>query len=523
MTAPASYQFVVVGGGAAGSIVAGTLAGAGFTVLLIEAGQAVAPDDATVWDPARWYEVLATPALEYGIRSVPQANLAKRQLEMLQSKGLGGCQIHNAMVYVRGGRATYDHWADALGCAGWRYDDLLTYFDAVEQTVGISSPEPEPTPFAQAFVDAAQRLGLPFNPTYNSGPSEYGAVPFQFTVDSAGPRRTTAFEKYVGAQDLPTLTIATGCTVRRLDVNGSGPPTVEYADASGAAVTVTPTLEVILSAGAIFSPTILLRSGIGPAATLEPLGIPVASDLPGVGQNFYDDLGIGIPVLPIGQIPGQQYGYLGIGAFATADGIDPGPAPAFGAVDIEVQISTSELPGAPQIQYPLSKFLPPVTIPYAALGASSLHLKSRGTVTIASADPDAPPVVDPNWLSDPADLPHVIASLTLLLGLAADPELAAAGGWRPIVPPAGGYPANLLAAYIAEVGETVQHYVGSCAMGPDAASAVVDPTLRVYGVSGLRVIDASVAPTPVTGNTAGVSMVIGARGAAMVLANYPAP
>lgn len=516
MAGSTDYQFVVIGAGASGSIVAATLANAGYRVLLLEAGQAVSPDDDHVWDPSRWFEVLATPSLEYGVKCAPQSKLGNRMLDMLQSKGLGGCQIHNAMVYVRGGRSTYDHWADVLGCTGWSYDDLIPFFDAVEQVVGISSPPP--TAFSQAFVAAAGRLGLPYNPTYNGGGSEYGAVPFQFTVDApageAGPRRTTAFAKYIAAAPPPGLTVMTGCVVRRLvDIAGDGPPTVEYRDADGAIITVTPSLEVILSAGAIFSPTILLRSGIGPG---------LVKNLPGVGQNFYDDLGIGIPVAPIVQIPGQEYGYLGIGAFATANGTDPGPTPGYGAVDIEVQISTSQLPGSPQIEYPISKFLPPLVLPYAVIGASSLHLKSRGSVKITSSDPDAQPVVDPQWLSDPADLDQVLASLRLVLALASDPELAAAGGWRPLaLPTAGtGDPADLPIEYIEKVGTTVQHYVGSCAMGTDAATAVVDPTLCVYGVPGLRVIDASIAPTPVTGNTAGVSMVIGARGAAMVLASH---
>jgi choline dehydrogenase len=513
-SSPDSYDYVVIGAGAAGSIVAGQAAAAGFNVLLLETGAPVSPDNADVWDPMRWYKVLENPAFELGFQSTPQAQLDNRVINLLQSKGPGGCQIHNAMVYVRGGRSTYDHWATALGCTGWSYDELRPFFEAVEATVGVSSPEP--TAFTAAFVAAAERLGLPFNPGYNGGPTEYGSVPFQFTVDNDGgtPRRTTSYEKYVAARSLLNLTVATNCTVQRL-ILGQGVPAVEYLDAQGQLVTVQPNREVVLSAGAIATPAILLRSGIGPAAELQALNIDVFADLPAVGQNFYDDLGVGVFVEPAANIPGQTYGYLGIGAFATATGDAPSPTPGYGEVNIEVQISTSALPGAP---------IPVPTLPsYCIIGASALHLKSRGTVKIASADPSVMPVVDPGWLSDQDDWPHVFAALALVYNIACDPELAAAGGWTPLPPqPVNPYfplfPLEVATWWIRKTGLTVQHYVGSCAMGTDPSQSVVDPqTLQVHGVPGLRVIDASVAPTPVTGNTAGVSMLIGAKGASLLL------
>lgn len=510
-----TYDYVVIGAGAAGSIVASQAAAAGYAVLLLDTGEIVDPDNTDVWDPSRWYEVLKTPAFELGFTSTPQAQLDNRPIPLLQSKGGGGCQIHNAMVYVRGGRSTYDYWASDLGCAGWSYDDLTPLFEEIEATVGISSPPA--TMFTAAFIEAAARLGLPFNPDYNGGPTEYGCVPFQFTVDDDGasPRRTTSFEKYVSAQSPPNLTVATGCTVQKLVV-GQGVPAVEYLDAQGQLVTVQPDREVVLSAGAIASPAILLRSGIGPAADLKALDIPVVADLPAVGQNFYDDLGVGVIVGPAADLPGQEYGYLGIGAFATATGVAPGPTPAYGEVNIEVQISTSYLPGAPVLPSPLPSS-------YCAIGASALHLKSRGTVKLASADPSIPPLVDPAWLSHPDDLPHVFAALGLVYSIASDPVLAAEGGWTPLpVQPVNPYfplfPIEAAEWWIRKTGLTVQHYVGSCAMGVDPTQSVVDPqTLRVHGVDGLRVIDASVAPTPVTGNTAGVSMVIGAKGASLLL------
>ena len=511
----AEYDYVVIGAGAAGSIVAGEAAGAGYSVLLLEEGVGVASDERDVWDPTRWYEVLANPAYEIGLKSVPQAHLTDgfgtpRVINLLQSRALGGCQVHNAMVYVRGGRSTYDHWAGALGCKGWDYESLVPFFDRVEATVGIVTGESDE--LTKSLFGAAARQGLPYNPDYNTGPTEYGYVPFQFTVDPVYGvlRRTTTYEKYVRGRELPSLTIAPGSYVRRL-VLGTGEPAVEYRDALGDVVAAYARREVVLSAGAIFSPALLLRSGIGPADELRQLGIEVVRDLPAVGRNFYDDLGIGVLALPTVTFPPQPYGYIAAGVFASDQGT-PGSPAAYGDVNIEVQVSTSDLPGCPPIP------LLPAGTPYCTVGAAALHLKSRGTVTLASADLYAAPLVDPAWLTDPDDLPHCLAALDLTVRIASDPELSSQWGWTVVSPdewPGG------REAYIRAIGLTLQHYVGSCRMGTSGADAVVDPELRVFGVDGVRVIDASVAPTPVTGNTAGVSMVIGAKGAAALLGSSP--
>jgi choline dehydrogenase len=261
----------------------------------------------------------------------------------------------------------------------------------------------------------------------------------------------------------------------------------------------------------------LLRSGVGNAQALQKLGIAVQCDLPAVGQNFYDDLGVGVVVGPQ-KIPmdAQSYGFIGVGAFATASGNAPQPVPGYGEVNIEIQISTSSLPGAPVLPSPLPN-------PYVLIGSSSLHLKSRGTVTLRTSDPGDKPVVDPGWLTDPSDWDRVFAALGLVYRLGSDAELADAGGWdRLRVMPDNLkfplFPIQAAKAWIGLTGLTVQHYVGSCTMGTDVRTSVVDPaTLSVHGVPGLRVIDASVAPTPVTGNTAGVSMLIGAKGASLLL------
>jgi choline dehydrogenase len=505
MTLKQEYDYVVIGAGAAGSIVAAKAAEAGNSVLLLEMGPPVQPEYAEVWDPRRWYEIIGDPVYRYDLQSWPQVNLDNRSLMLLQSHGTGGCQVHNAMVYVRGGRSTYDYWAGALGCAGWDYDSLAPHFEAIEDRMRIVTASVEDE-FSQNVIAAAGRCGLPFNPDYNGASTEFGSVPFQFTIEetAGGLRRTTSFEKYIGDAPPANLTVATGRSVQRLVIEPGAPPAVvlNLPRAGGGLVTVRARKEVVLSAGAIMSPAILLRSGIGPADALGKLDFPVVADLSAVGANFHDDLGCGIPAICLTPPPPTPYGYLAAGCFATED-LSPPPSPApHGAVNLELQISTSNLPGAPAIA--------PLPVNYCLIGVSAMHLASRGTVTLDPSDPFAAPIVDPKWLSAPGDAKRCAAALDLALKVAHDATLAKQMGWIPLML---GTPEN----WIATSGLTVQHYVGSCQMGTDPSSSVVGPDLKVHGVDGLRVIDASVAPTTVTGNTAGVSMVIGAKGAELLL------
>lgn len=506
MAIDASYDYIVIGAGAAGSIVAATAAEAGYSVLLLEMGPLVDPANAEIWDPTRWYEIIGDPVYRLDFQSWPQANLNNRTMMLLQSHGTGGCQVHNAMVYVRGGRSTYDYWANELGCTGWNYDSLVPHFQAIEDRMRIVTASVEDA-FSQNVIAAAGRCGLPFNPNYNDGPTEFGSVPFQFTIEDTpgGLRRTTAYEKYIGDAPHPNLTVATGRSVQRLLIEPGAPPAVvlNLPAAGGGLVTVRANKEVVLSAGAIMSPALLLRSGIGPADALRKLDFPVIADLTAVGENFHDDLGCGIPAICLTPPPPTPYGYLAAGCFATEDlGPPPSPAP-HGAVNLELQISTSNLPGAPSIA--------PLPVNYCLIGVSAMHLASRGTVTLDPSDPFAAPIVDPKWLSAPGDAQRCAAALALAVKVAHDATLAKQMCWLPLML---GTPEN----WIATSGLTVQHYVGSCQMGTDPSSSVVGPDLKVHGVEGLRVIDASVAPTTVTGNTAGVSMVIGAKGAALLLA-----
>jgi choline dehydrogenase len=547
------YDYVIIGAGASGPIIANSLATAGFTVLLLEAGLEINAKDQDVWDPQRWFKVQADTTIEWGHQSTPQKNLRNRKLSMQQSKGLGGCTIHNAMVYVRGGQTTYDHWANCLGCTGWDYKSLEPLFKDLEERIGILRGETDP--LVQSFFDASKNQGLPYNENYNQDGTEYGYVPFQFAIEKKadGLRRTTSYEKYIGPQpDMNGLTVEQGAFVHRilfketdnLEITAQG---VLYQNSDGDFKTVYVNHEVILSAGTIASPKILLQSGIGPKAELEALGITVIIDLPAVGKNFYDDLGIPTVFTQKQALPAQPYGFLTSGVFASDQpGFDPAH-PKYAQVNLEMQVCSSDLPGAPQIEIPLPQAgiaamqgkstlaagdlsNAPIKIPYYSVGMAAMHLKSRGSITLASSDPCVKPVVDPNYLSDPADMEHCKYALKLALKISWDNAL---DDWRglpllPMVWPSTTKPGEwewlgleqsfdqYLEDYISTFAISIQHYIGSCSMGNDPLTSVVDSELKVHGILGLRVIDASVAPTPVTGNTAGVSYVIGAKGAQLL-------
>jgi choline dehydrogenase len=256
-----------------------------------------------------------------------------------------------------------------------------------------------------------------------------------------------------------------------------------------------------LSAGAIASPAILLRSGVGPADAIRACGMEPFQELPAVGTNFHDDLGCGFPVFAEQALPPTPYGFVGAGIFACDSGNPPSDMAEFGEVNLELQISTSNMGGSPHS---------PLMPHYALVGASAMHLDSRGTISLDPTNPFGQPLVDPAWLSAPGDMDRCRAALALAQAVAWQPSLMSQWKWMPM-------PILSPDDWIRRTGTTVQHYVGSCQMGTDPATSVVGTDLRVHGVKGVRVIDASAAPTPVTGNTAGVSMVIGAKGAALLL------
>lgn len=503
-TGPATrrtYDYIVIGCGAAGSIVAARLASqAGASVLVIEAGPALKPARDRFWDPHTWLPLSQDPAIEWGFCSVPQQGLNSRTIPMPQARAFGGSQMHNAMVYVRGARSDYDGWA-TLGCAGWSWEGVVPHFEGVESVVPILTGEPDA--FLDSLFEAASQVGLPFNPNYNESATQYGHARFQFTIDPSTQLRETSYSCYL----LPALasgadiTLLSG-TAARIVFEGARAVGVDYLDAQGYLQRASASTELVISAGALSSPALLQRSGIGDAALLTSLGISTLVDAPEVGANLYDDLYVTVAYACPRPLPEQPCGLAAAVLFGSSTGRPDGP------VDLEISCSSGAMIGMPQI---------PGIEHSCWLWPNLLKLASRGTVKIRSTSPVDRPLVDPGYLTAPGDIDRCIAGVKLGRAVGSAPGLAP---WTmaELLPGPGVVTDQQIAEYARSRASTTQHYVGTCRMGADARSAV-DPALRVRGVDGLRVIDASILPAPITGNTAAVSMMIGHKGASMMIAS----
>lgn len=488
-----SYDVIVVGAGASGAIVAARAAASGMSVLLVEAGAATNISARAYWHPTLWAELPGDPAIAWGYQSVPQPNLENRVIPMSRAKALGGCTLHNAMVYVRGAHADYDAWA-AMGCTGWGWNDVLPYFEREEAKFGILTAP------SNAFIDslfrAADDQGIPFNPDYNGDSGQFGSANFRFTIDTTTTLRQTSYSVYLGSGTAQVETVA-GLVVSIL-FDGTTAIGVSVIPTGGTAPVAYSGGTIVLSAGAIGSPQILLLSGIGPAAQLQQFGIPVLVDQPEVGQHLHDDLFGTVAYSSPGPLPPQPYGLLGAVIFASTTG-------DANEIDFESSLSSGAMAGMPPPYRPNSYWIWP----------NFLHLASTGSVSLASADPTVAPLIDPGYLTDPADMQICIDGIKLARAIGGDPALAS---WRSkeILPGPEVITDHEIAAYLRATAGTTYHYIGTCRMGSDAGD-VVDPMLRVNGVQNLRVIDASIVPRRITGNTAAVSFMIGEKGVALLL------
>lgn len=482
------FDYIVVGAGSAGSIVAANLArrSPSCQVCLLEAGPAVDASQATVWDPTQWLLVDRMTPLAWNYMSTPQAALNARQIPMGRAKGLGGCALHNAMVYVRGGRLGYDRWAHALGCPGWSYAEIAPYFAAVEKRLHITTAKADP--FVDALVNSAAHHGLAYNADYNARLDEACIAPFQFAIGPDG-KRQTSFTAYDVAS-LPNITIGSQCTVERILFSGRRARAVCVGRVGGANLECSARREVILAAGAINTPQLLMLSGIGPTDTLHAHGIPVIQALPGVGQNLQDDLFVTAGFASKQPLPPQPYGLMGTVLFAHS----PTNSRLLGT-DIECSLATGSLAGMG---------VPPEWQDSYWLFPNIQLLESRGSVVLQSSDPYAAPIINPNYLQTQGDLDRCVAALKLAHALGTDAALAP---WleSPLLPGAND---TDLEAYVRATAGTCYHYAGTCKMGVDAMAVVAPDSLRVRGTEGLRVIDASIIPQTVSGNTAAATMMI---------------
>ncbi len=522
-----TYDYIVVGAGAAGCAVANRLsADPRVSVLLLEAG---GKDDNFLVHIPVGFTKLTGPKVNWMYETVPQAQLNNREMWYPQGRLLGGSTSINAMIYIRGNRYDYDRWAE-LGNDEWGYEQVLPFFrkaehnerlnDEFHSTAGAMNVTEQVShnELSKAFVRAAQELGLPFIPDFN-GATQDGVGYYDVTQKKA--RRESAATAYLRpAKNRRNLTIHTHALATKVIVENGRAVGVEYLH-EGKSASARADREVVLSGGAVNSPRLLLLSGIGPADELQALGIPVRHDLPGVGKNFQDhmDVYLTAETTPVSYnrsdrpIPA---------AFAMLEYLHNRTGPITASVcEAGMFVRSSDTVPAPDIQM---HCLPAYVIDHGrmrvpghgmTINTCNLRPKSVGSLTLRSADPTVPPAIDPAFLTDPYDWEISME------GFRWGREMLATKAYAPYVkkehlPGSQVRTDKELRDYIRQWAKTDYHPVGSCKLGEDDM-AVVDQQLRVRGMGGLRVIDASVMPTLISGNTQATSIMIGEKGAHHIL------
>jgi len=521
-----TYDFIIVGGGSAGAVLAARLSQSAATVLLLEAGGS---DRHPLYHLPAGFAKMTKGIGSWGWSTVPQRHLGGRVLRYTQARVIGGGSSINAQIYTRGNERDYDEWRQ-LGCEGWSYDDVLPYFRRAEDNdtfdnayhgtggpMGVSQPR-APLPICEAWLAACAQIGIPRNPDM-TGAVQDGVGFYQLT--QRGARRSSTATAYLRpARGRANLTVRTGVQVRRVVIEAGRAVGVALQDGSLERAG----REVILSAGAIGSPWLLMLSGIGPADHLAEVGVPVIRDVPGVGSDLQDHLDLFAIAECTGDhtydryarplwsaVAGVQYlltrrGPVASSLFETGGFWYADPAARSPDLQFHLGLGSGIEAGVARM-------------PHGGVTLNSAYLRprSRGTVRLASADPAAAPLIDPNFWSDPYDHDMSIRGLQLVRRMLAQDAL------RPFVlaervPGPGVVTPADHAAFGARHAKTDHHPAGTCRMGADAA-AVVDPRLRLNGIAGLRVVDASIMPRLVSSNTNAPTIMIAEKAADMIRAD----
>jgi len=511
------FDYVVVGGGSAGCVLASRLTeDPAVSVCLLEAG---GPDNtAFIQAPLGFAATSPLGLHSWGYNTVPQAGFNGRQGFQPRGKVLGGSSSINAMVYTRGNRKDYDHWA-AQGNPGWSYNDLLPLFKRAENNEcfgandyrGVGGPLNvsylrSPSAINEAFLQACEQQGIPRTTDYN-GASQFGCAPAQVT--QKGGERCSAAKAYLTPYlQRPNLHVITKAHTSRVLLEGKRAVGVQYLH-QGQRQQVRARREVLLSGGAYGSPQLLMLSGIGPTAHLQQHGIPVAHDLPGVGQNLQDH--ITTVLIYRTQRKEATLGFSLSGAWTLVKSVLEWRKKRTGWITTNVAesqgfISTQNQPDYPDIQLALCTGIVDDHTRKSHLGHGyTLHVtlmrpQSRGSVTLQSADPTAAPLIDPAYLQHPGDLATLIKGTQMGHDIMESAALAPYRG--KMLYPLERNNVVQIEQFLRKHSDTEYHPSGTCKMGPaNDPMAVVDAELRVHGLQGLRVVDTSIMPNLVTGNT----------------------
>ncbi|MDU8946538.1 GMC family oxidoreductase [Ovoidimarina sediminis] len=531
--AEAGYDYVIVGGGSAGCVLANRLSeDSTARVLMLEAG-------GRDWHPLIHMPVgfakMTTGPHTWGFNTVPQKHANEREIPYAQGRVLGGGSSVNAEVFTRGNPVDYDRWAQEEGCDGWAFEDLKQYFlrsegntilsgdwHGTEGPLGVSNI-PDLQPMTRAFVQSCQELGIPYNPDFN-GPVQAGCGAYQTTTKNA--RRCSAAVGFLRpAMKRPNLTVETGCLVNRITFEGTRATGVEYVTKSGSH-TVRADSEVIVVSGAIGTPKLMMLSGVGPAAHLKEHGIDVVADLPGVGSNLNDHFGIDIVAELKGHDSLDKYNKLHWAAWAglqyvlfrsgpiTSNVVEGG---AFWYGDTGADV--------PDLQFHfLAGAGAEAGVPSVPPGSSGITLnsytlrpKARGTVRLRSARPTDIPLVDPNFLGHPDDLITSVEGVKISREIFSQPSLQKYIR-RIRFPDDSVTTQSEFEAYARQYGRTSYHPTCTCKMGTDEM-AVVDPRLRVRGLDAIRICDSSVMPSLIGSNTNAPTIMIAEKASDLIRGN----
>ncbi|AGT08910.1 GMC family oxidoreductase [Paracoccus aminophilus] len=533
----AEFDIIIVGAGSAGCVLANRLSASGkLRVLLLEAGGS--DRRFMIRMPIGYGHSFYNPKVNWRFETGPQEALGGRNSYWPRGKVLGGSSSINAMVFVRGQREDFDDWK-AEGNPGWGWDDVLPHFKAIESfergaddyrggsgELAVTDMTPSVHPLCHDWLDATEEAGMRRTRDYN-GAAEEGTSVYQISARK-GVRASTATAFLRPAMGRANLTVVTGALARRVLFEGNRAVGVEY-ETNGQIQTARAWREVVLSAGAVQTPMLLQHSGVGPGEVLRRFGKPVVKDMPGVGRNLQDHLGIDylfrskVPTLNsqlrpwLGRIMlGMRYVLFRNGPLSLSVNQAGGfvrSRPGLDRVDQQLYFSpvsySKPKPGVRRLTMP-------DPFPGFFIGVQPCRPDSRGRIEISAADPHAAPLIEPNYLASQNDIDQMLDGVRLVRRISEQPAIAKYIETE-MQPGREVQSEEALIADIRARSGSVFHASCTCRMGPDPARDVVDARLRVHGIEGLRVIDASVFPNVTSGNINAPTIMVAQKGAAMML------